>query len=211
MMNPHKFFKIRGRFFGIPDFFMRPVPFRTILAGASFFSPILGLAARLSGPKRTEEWEVPEKNKDKGKSLLHQSAQRCTLCGSCISVCPAYHITKDELVTGRAKLRMGEAMMKGEELARAEAYSPFQCLHCGLCEEVCQTRLPLRDCYLVLEEWIVTQFGSPEDIVNEFTRKLDSNRDYIRDIFGLDLPEWSPEDVHSRVPAAQKISGGKQT
>ena len=82
--------------------------------------------------------------------------------------------------------------MRGEELEKAEALSSFQCLHCGLCEEVCQTHLPLRDCYLVLEDWIANRFGSPVETVQEFVEKLDSNREYIKDIFGLDLPEWSP-------------------
>jgi FAD/FMN-containing dehydrogenase/ferredoxin len=191
-LNPHKFFKIKGRFFSIPALFMRPPSFRMIMAMSHFFAPALGLAARLLGPKQSDGWKVPEKEEEQGRSLLNQSAQRCTSCGSCISVCPAYHITKDELVTGRTKLRLAEAMMRGEELEKAEALSSFQCLHCGLCEEVCQTHLPLRDCYLILEDWIANRFGSPVETVQEFVEKLDSNREYIKDIFGLDLPEWSP-------------------
>jgi len=191
-LNPHKFFKIKGRFFSIPALFMRPTSFRMIMAMSHFFAPVLGLAARLLGPEQSEDWDVPTKDNEQGRSLLHQSAQRCTSCGSCISVCPAYHVTKDELVTGRTKLRMAEAMMRGEELEQEEAHSPFQCLHCGLCEEVCQTHLPLRDCYLVLEDWIANRFGSPVETVQEFIEKLESNRKYIKDIFGLDLPEWSP-------------------
>jgi len=191
-LNPHKFFKIKGRFFSIPALFMRPLSFRMIMAMSHFFTPVLGLTARLMGPKHSDSWKVPGKEEEQGRSLLHQSAQRCTSCGSCISVCPAYHITKDELVTGRTKLLMAEAIMNGEELEQAEAHSPFQCLHCGLCEEVCQTHLPLLDCYLVLEDWIASRFGPPVETVQEFVDKLDSNREYIKDIFGLDLPEWSP-------------------
>jgi FAD/FMN-containing dehydrogenase/ferredoxin len=211
ILNPSKFFRIRGRFFGIPALFMRPLSFRMILAIANFFSPALGLAARLLGPKHADNWIEPSKDEKHGRSLLHQSAQRCTSCGSCLSVCPAYHITKDELVTGRTKLRMAEAMMKGQELEQAEAYSPFQCLHCGLCEEVCQTRLPLRDCYSVLEDWISSRYGPPVELVQAFVEKLDSNREYIKDIFGLDLPEWSPDDTFSRVPTAERITENERT
>ncbi|UCE41346.1 MAG: FAD-binding protein [Candidatus Aminicenantes bacterium] len=210
ILNPNKFFKIKGRFFGIPALFMRPFIFRTILALSHFFAPVLGLAARLLGPKHSDSWDVPARADQKGRSLLHQSAQRCTSCGSCISVCPAYHITKDELVAGRTKLRMAVAMMNGEELEHAEAHSPFQCLHCGLCEEVCQTHLPLRDCYLVLEDWIATRFGSPVETVQKFVEKLDSNREYIKDIYGLDLPEWSPDEKLSRVPAAERKTEGER-
>jgi FAD/FMN-containing dehydrogenase/ferredoxin len=205
ILNPHKFFKVSGRFLGIPALFMRPLPFRMILAACHFFSPVLGLAARLSGPKHAYRWDVPTIDMEQGKYLLQQSAQRCTSCGSCLSVCPAYHITKDELVAGRAKLRMAEAMMKGEQLEQAEVHSPFQCLHCGLCEEVCQTRLPLRDCYVVLENWIASRYGFPHESVKAFVEKLDSNRKYIKDIFGLDLPEWSADDKLDRVPIGERI------
>jgi len=205
ILNPHKFFKVNGRFLGITALFLQPLPFRTILAISHFFSPVLGLAARLLGPKPSDGWDVPAGETRQGKSLLHQSSERCTSCGSCVSVCPAYHITKDELVTGRAKLRMAEAMMNGGELEQIEAYSSFRCLHCGLCEEVCQTRLPLRDCYLVLEDWIAQRFGAPDETVQEFVEKLDRNRDYIQNVFGLDLPEWAPGDKFARVPTAEPM------
>lgn len=203
-LNPNKFFNIKGRFFNIPALLMRPIIFRTILAGSHFSAPVLGIIARLVKPKHPNQWDIPSKEDIQGKSLLHQCAQRCTSCGACISVCPAYHITKDELVIGRTKLRMAEAMMNGGELRKQEAYAPFQCLHCGLCEEVCQTHLPLRDCYLVLEDWVENRFGSPTESVQGFIEKLDSNRDFIKDIFGLDLPDWSPDVRLTRVPTVEQ-------
>lgn len=205
-LNPNKFFKIKGRFFSIPALSMHPITFRTILAIAHLFVPVLGFIARLVGPTQTNRWDVPSKEAEQGKSLILQCAERCTSCGACISVCPAYHITQDELVVGRTKLRMAEVMMNGAELKRSEAHAPFQCLHCGLCEEVCQTHLPLRDCYLVLENWVETRFGSPAETVQKFVEKLDSNRDFIKDIFGLDLPDWSPDEQLTRVPAVERPS-----
>jgi FAD/FMN-containing dehydrogenase/ferredoxin len=206
MLNPSKFFKIKGRFFSIPSLFMRPLSFQMILALSHFFSPAIGLVARLLGPKPSDSWDVPSKEDQQGRTLLHQSAQRCTSCGSCISVCPAYHITRDEMVAGRTKLRMAEELMNGVELELTEVYSPFQCLHCGLCEEACQTHLPLRDCYLVLEDWIESRFGPPEETVKQFVEALDSDREYIQKVFGLDLPEWSPDEKLSRVPVAERAS-----
>ncbi len=187
---------------------MRPVVFRTILAVAHFMAPVLGLITRFVRPEQLDRWNIPTKEDNQGKSLLHQCAERCTRCGSCVSVCPAYHITEDELVTGRTKLRMAEAMMNGGELTQSEAHAPVQCLHCGLCEEVCQTRLPLRDCYLVLEEWIEERFGSPAETVQRFVEKLDSSREFIKDIFGLDLPEWSPDERLPKVPTIERPKKG---
>jgi len=204
ILNPDKFFKIKGRFYGIPALFMHPIFFRMILALSHFFAPVLGFLARHTGPNPSESWDVPAKEDEQGKSLLRQCAQRCTSCGSCISVCPAYHITRDELVSGRTKLRMAEALINGVKLEQTEAHSPFQCLHCGLCEEVCQTHLPLRDCYLILEDWIASRFGSPSETIRQFIEKLDTNREYIKDIFGLDLPDWAPDEQLSGLPVANR-------
>jgi FAD/FMN-containing dehydrogenase/ferredoxin len=205
ILNPGKFFKVKGRFHNIPALALRPPIFRTILTVSHFLAPILGFVSRVTGPEHLQHWDVPAQSDEQGQSLLQQSSQRCTSCGSCISVCPAYQITGDELVAGRTKLRLAEALMKGMELSQAEAYSPFQCLHCGLCEEVCQTRLPLRDCYLVLESWLENRFGSPQETVQSFVEKLDDNRDFIKDTFGLDLPDWSPDEQITRVPAVNRI------
>jgi FAD/FMN-containing dehydrogenase/ferredoxin len=210
-LNPNKFFKIKGRFFSLPALLMSPDCFRILMALFRLAAPALGFFARIIGPKPKESWDVPPSEDEEGKTLLHECALRCTSCGSCVSVCPAYHITEDELVTGRTKLLMGEAILNGEDLQSAEAQSPFQCLHCGLCEEVCQTHLPLRDCYQILENWIEKRFGFPADIVNRFVQKLDDNRDFIKDIFGLDLPDWSPDSRLTRVPAVERPSERKET
>jgi len=208
ILNPNKFFKIKGRFFSIPSLFLYPIIFRPVLALSHLLAPILGLIARLAGPKSQSRWDIPSNESNGGEDLLHQSSQRCTSCGACISVCPAYHITEDELTTGRTKLRMAEAIKDGVGLNQEEAHAPFQCLHCGLCEEVCQTHLPLRDCYLVLEDWLEDQFGPPAETVQNFVEKLDSRREFIKDIFGLDLPDWSPEEMLSRVPAVDRHTDG---
>jgi FAD/FMN-containing dehydrogenase/ferredoxin len=207
-LNPDKFFKIKGLFFNLPALLLSPVIFRMILAATYFLTPFIGIIARIAQPKQPIHWDMPAKGDKHSKSLLHQCALRCTSCGSCLSVCPAYHITEDELVAGRAKLRMAEAMMSGVKLEPSEAHALFQCLHCGLCEEVCQTHLPLRDCYLVLEEWIESRFGFPAETVQRFVDKLDSNREFIKDIFGLDLPEWNPGEQFSRAPKVERAARG---
>ena len=100
--------------------------------------------------------------------------------------------------------------MKGIELDESEAHAPFQCLHCGLCEEVCQTRLPLRDCYLILESWLENRYGSPAETVRSFIEKLDSEREAIKEVFGLELPDWRPDEGLSRVPAVERPASGEK-
>jgi ferredoxin len=193
LLNPHKFFGIRTRFFNLPGLLFRPAVFKGALGLARILAPILGAAARIGEPAHDPRWNVPPPQEEGGVQLLVQAALRCTSCGACVSACPAYLLTRDELVTGRSKLRMAEAWLAGEEIRANEAHSPFQCLRCGLCEEVCQTRLPLRDCYLILEKWIEKQHGYPRDLVQDFVQRVDADRQLIQVTFGLDLPEWLPD------------------
>ena len=192
LLNPNKFFAVRTRFFNLPGLFFRPTVFRLCLHVATALAPILRATAGNGALSSMRRWVVPSPDVDDGSSLLAQTSLRCTSCGSCVSACPAYLLTGDELVAGRSKLRMAEAWLGGREIQRDESHRPFQCLHCGLCEEVCQTRLPLRDCYRILERWIEKEHGYPRELVQDFVRRLDADRELIRVTFGLDIPEWSP-------------------
>ncbi|NWG10105.1 MAG: FAD-binding protein, partial [Nitrososphaerales archaeon] len=193
LLNPNKFFRIRTRFLNLPGLIFHPAIFRTSLKVAAVFSPLLGAVARIGLPRQSHQWLVPSPEEEGGLKLAVQTALRCASCGSCVSACPAYVLTCDELVTGRSKLRMAEAWLSGEEICASEAHRSFQCLRCGLCEEVCQTRLPLRECYTVLERWVEKRHGYPQELIRGFVTRVDGDRELIRSTFGLDLPEWSAD------------------
>ena len=192
ILNPMKHFRHRTRFYNLPGLLFRPRVFGGFLRLAGRLSPLVALVSPLFKSVRDNRWRVPAPEEEGGRKLLVQSIRRCTFCGSCISVCPAYYLTRDELVTGRAKLRMAEAMVAGEEISTREASSPFQCLRCGLCEEVCQTRLPLKDCYTALEGWIEGRIGRPDETMARFTERLDADRTLVETLYGLDVAEWRP-------------------
>jgi len=210
LLNPNKFFEVRSRFANVPGLLFAPRTFGLLLDVAGVLAPVLGLFSRLLNGKPNHHWSVPDVEADDGFSLLTQTAQRCTHCGACIAICPAYRLTGDERVTGRAKLQLGDALLQGETIEAVEAFSPFQCIRCGLCEEVCQTRLPLRDCYDVMEKRITTRLGPwPEQQRDAFTELIDQNRDWIAVTFGLDLADWSPENMVASIsPARNKLIGG---
>jgi FAD/FMN-containing dehydrogenase/ferredoxin len=205
LLNPRKFFGVRSRFFNVPGLLFRPAIFGAALRVVSLLSPFVGAVARISSPSLEHRWQVPPAEDEDGRRLLAETSLRCTSCGSCVSACPAYLLTGNELVTGRSKLRMAESLLRGEEIAAGEAWSPFQCLHCGLCEEVCQTRLPLRNCYAILERWIEKRHGYPKELIQNFVQRLDADRRLIRITFGLDLPDWSPEGSVPDLRAVRKM------
>jgi FAD/FMN-containing dehydrogenase/ferredoxin len=210
ILNPGKFFGLRVRFFNLPGVVFYPAIYGASLGVLNALSSLIGLAARLAKPERARSWSPPAPDAGRGPDLLSEAALRCTYCGACVSVCPAYILTGDELATGRAKLRLAEALATGREMSGPEAARAFQCLRCSLCEEVCQTRLPLVDCYIALESELEGRFGRPAETTARFVGAVDENRDWIEHTFGLSLADWSPDNRTAKLSRApQPAAGGK--
>jgi ferredoxin len=209
-LNPGKFFAIRSRFKNLSGLTFSPAFFRSLIAVAAWCSPLLGWVSRVSRAKASHKWHVPRPEEGEGIPLLAETAQRCTYCGSCVSVCPAYVITNDELVTARAKLSLANALIKDRPIEEREAFANFQCIRCGLCEEVCQTRLPLKECYEQLEQLVARRYGHyPHEVVEPFINKVDENRDWVLETFGLDAAPWSPDEMTRQLPGSRKLRGGQ--
>ncbi len=199
LLNPGKFFQVRTRFRGVPGLLFRPRVYAASMALFALASPVTGLLARGLARRRprAERWAIPAPEADQGRRLLLESAQRCTYCGACVSTCPAYLLTGEELVTGRAKLQLAEALARGERVAAREAHRHFQCFVCGLCEEVCQTRLPLVACYAALEGWVAKEMGAPTELMASFAARADAERARFTRAFGLDLPAWPEREARA--------------
>ncbi len=208
LLNPMKFFRVRTRLFNLPGLiFLSPV-FGFTLGTLRFFSPLVGALARLLGSNAAEHWAVPDPAEDGGTRLLEETALRCVFCGACVSCCPAYRLTGDERSTGRGKLRLVEALARSETLRPEDRQAPFRCLHCGLCEEVCQAGLPLTDCYEALENRIENAFGRPAEAVEAFAAQADRQRDWILETFGLRLAPWTPGERLHPLPAPKTPGEG---
>ena len=204
LLNPRKFLRLQTRFFGIPGLAFLPGVFGVLLAVLEHLLPLLGVFSSpdprfVSGGAAGQ----PAEGDGGGRGLLERSLVRCARCGSCVSTCPAYVLTGDELVTGRTKLQLGGLLLSGEPQGR-EVHAALQCLKCGLCEEVCQTRLPLRECYEEIELRIRRLHGRSDETVTAFVELLDANRDLITGGYGLHLPDWTPASAPREVPRANR-------
>lgn len=205
LINRGKFFSVQGRFYGFSSLLFQHAIFLPSLHLLLLFSPLLGLLLRLIKPRPNHRWSVPAADDNNGRTLLAEAVQRCTFCGACVSVCPAYQLTRDELTTGRGKLFLADRLLRGRESRAAEHFRSFQCLHCHLCEEVCQTRLPLVSCYEKLEDLTVSRFGTfPKELVKSFVEMVDRKRDWLVSTFGLNLAQWTPSEMSGQLPKARQ-------
>jgi len=192
LLNPQKSLRSARSRAGLRTLLLNPLLNAVGLRLAAWSAPLLGLAARLLARPTGRTWPVPDAAQSGGAALLQETAARCTSCGSCIAVCPAWIVTREELVTARAKLEAGQALCSGRDISAAAAQSTFQCVHCGLCEEVCQTALPLRACYDVLESMVAARHGRPEQLIAAFAAKVDKSSPEVAGSYGLLRPQWRP-------------------
>ena len=195
LLNPNKFFTAHRHTRSLTDLLFVPSIHEAALRIVLLVSPALGAVARHTGGETGHAWQVPANGE--GKRLIRETEARCTSCGACISVCPAYLVTGEELVSGRAKLRVARAVISSGEISSEEATSTFQCLDCGLCEEVCQTDLPLRACYKILEERVAARYGRPDALIESFLQRVDALPSAALEAYGLSHPVWSPKGPNS--------------
>jgi FAD/FMN-containing dehydrogenase/ferredoxin len=145
VMNSGKYFSLSGRLSGLGGLMFHPRIMRPVLRLVLAFSPLsTSLLGRMSNLLR--RWFDP-----KTRDELIATADECAMCGSCVSVCPAYRLIGDERVTGRGKLLTAKAMAGGFQISAEHAERSFMCMRCKACEQVCQSKLDLIKAYDALE------------------------------------------------------------
>jgi len=119
--------------------------------------------------------------------------EACANCGACIPVCPAYMMKKTELVTAKGKLFLLKHLLNGSSLPRSTAEKVFYCLHCHLCEHVCQSKLILTPVWEKLESIVEKTHGRPEEKIKAFIEQTESHPAYIQllETFGI-----APHSIH---------------
>src|SRR5437867_1018999 len=196
LMNPGKFFRIKSRYGNLLGIAMSPPLARL---GMGMAGPLIPWLAR-----RT--YRPPEGHGD----TLERSAIECSSCGACIPVCPAYFATNSEMVTGRGKLQVATRILKGEPVSAEDAQSMFLCIHCGACERVCQSELPLVAAYDRLEGLVAERFGVPKDRVDSFSKRVQDSDEY-RELLsaGMVTPSFYTyrDRAEGTAPAASKRRG----
>ncbi len=130
----------------------------------------------------TDERFVTEKKKP-------SPAESCTSCGACVAVCPAYLIDRTETVTAKGKLYLFRTLQAGNPLPSSLAEKIFLCLHCRLCETVCQSKLSLIPVWEKLEAAAENTVRRPAEKINQFIESVESHPAYDRflDSFGVPI------------------------
>ncbi len=171
LMNKGKYFRVKGKYLGIPGRLFSPQFAGTALKAVSTLqrplSPFLNLASAYSRGLKGKE----------GDDILLATDQ-CAECGACVGVCPAYKVLGDERVTARGKLLTARALAAGEEISPEHAHRTFLCMRCKACEQVCQSKLELIPIYDMLEAALEKKYGRDAKEVEAFVRFAEASPEY---------------------------------
>lgn len=168
IMNRGKFFSVGSKWLNIPSIIFKPSIFNIAISSLAVLSPIIGRIITL----------ILGKNKKVDTLDIKLSTHACAKCGNCITVCPAYLITKNENVTAKGKVALAKKLLSGKRIKKKESDDAFFCMHCKACEEVCQTNLELIPLWESIEERLEKKFGRPREAITEFLKKVDESEEY---------------------------------
>ncbi|UCC39048.1 MAG: FAD-binding protein [Candidatus Aminicenantes bacterium] len=123
--------------------------------------------------------KILNRNYGMNKKTLSES-DACANCGACVPVCPAYLMNKTELVTAKGKLFLLKHLIDGTSVPKHVAQKAFMCLHCHLCEYVCQSKLELMSVWDRLESLLEKKYGRPKEKIDEFVKQVESHPFYTQ-------------------------------
>ena len=187
VMNTGKFFRLLGRWGGLGALVFSPQLMRAVLGAVMAFSPVsTSLIGRLSVVLR--EWFRP-----KWSDPVLRVADECAMCGSCVSVCPAYAVLGDERATARGKMQTAKAMATGATISKAHARTTFLCMRCKACEQVCQSKLELVPAFEELERRLERLHGRDGREIEQFIRFTEAS-DVYDDLIRKGLVVGAPRD-----------------
>ena len=157
------------------------------------FTGLLKAAYSMSGlftagsPALKSFLKAPKNNPKPPRHALFE-AEACANCGACTAVCPAYLTERTELVTAKGKLFLLQQILNGSPVPRTAAEKAFLCLHCRLCEHVCQSKLSLVPVWESLESLLEKKFGRPEEKIKAFVAKVESLPAYTQVLDSIGIP-----------------------
>jgi len=91
-----------------------------------------------------------------------EEIEKCARCGKCRSVCPVFAELKDEAYVARGRVRLFEALSRGELSTSPELHRIMSaCLMCQRCTEICPSGVEFMHVLKAARERLAKEMGLP--------------------------------------------------
>ena len=106
-----------------------------------------------------------------------EELEKCARCGKCRSVCPVFVELRDEAFVARGRIRLFEALSRGELEVSPELQEIMSaCLMCQRCSEICPSNVEFTHVLKAARQQLAREMGLPFGASFVFNRLLPRRR-----------------------------------
>ncbi len=174
ILNPGKFFSVSGRLGPLQKILFHPKLFNVEISSTQWL--LLKLFSVI--PEKTLRQRIPVA--PEGLEGIANDVLSCAQCGNCVSRCPVYRATGDEILTARGKLLTVKRALETKKVELSKLLPLYFCLHCGRCDEECQVNLKHRELYDQLEKFLSRTIAFPIQQITDFVQEVERSPDFYR-------------------------------
>ncbi len=174
ILNPGKFFDVSGRLGPLQKMLFHPDLFNLELSSTQWL--LFKLFSMI--PEKTLRQRIPVI--PEGFEGVAHDVMSCAQCGSCVSRCPVYRATGNEIFTARGKLLTMKRALETKKLELSKLLPLYFCLHCGRCDEECQVHLKHRQLYEQLEKDLSHTIEFPLQQISAFVEEVENSPEFYR-------------------------------
>ena len=174
ILNPGKFFSVSGRMGPLQKILFHPNLFSLEISSTQWL--LFKLFSVI--PEKTLRQRIafaPE-----GVEGITNDVLSCAQCGNCVSRCPVYRATGDEILTARGKLLTVKRAFETKKMELSKLLPLYFCLHCGRCDEECQVNLKHRELYDRLEKFLSQTIDFPIQQITDFVQEVERSPEFYR-------------------------------
>ena len=174
ILNPGKFFAVSGRLGPLQKMLFHPDIFNLELSSTQWL--LFKLFSII--PEKTLRQRIPVV--PEGLEGITNEVLSCAQCGNCVTRCPVYRATGDEILTARGKLLTLKRALETKKIELSKLLPLYFCLHCGRCDEECQVNLKHRQLYDQLEKYFSRTIDFPIQQVTDFVQEVERSPEFYR-------------------------------
>ncbi|MGD0916967.1 MAG: FAD-binding protein, partial [Thermodesulfobacteriota bacterium] len=174
ILNPGKFFAVSGRLGPLQKILFHSDIFNLELASTQWL--LFKLFSII--PEKMLRRRIPVA--PEGLEGIANDVLSCAQCGNCVSQCPVYRATGDEVLTARGKLLTVKRALETGKIELSKLLPLYFCLHCGRCDEECQVNLKHRELYDQLEKYLSRTIDFPIQQITDFVQEVEKSPEFYR-------------------------------
>ena len=123
--------------------------------------------------------------------------QSCIHCKTCLDYCDTYEVTHDDLKSPEGRVQIAGKVFTNQEISEEERIGLYTCTLCGICDEYCQSEIPISKIIHSSKIKLVEQQKAPLEIHQKIIKGIEEKNNSVNGDPDQRL-DWLPEMYRSQ-------------